>query len=76
MTTNKVINGKFEFDFKKAGFKFASETEMYICNYIKIWKRNNKWSVERCIEEINKFENLKTSTTEDRIREFYCSENF
>ena len=39
MTTNKVINGKFEFDFKKAGFKFASETEMYICNYIKIWKR-------------------------------------
>ena len=49
---------------------------MYICNYIKIWKRNNKWSVERCIEEIYKFENLKTSTTEDRIREFYCYDNF
>lgn len=76
MTTNKVVNGKFEFDFKKAGFKFASETEMYICNYVKIWKRNKNWSVERCIKEINKFENLKTSTTEDRIREFYCSDNF
>ncbi len=76
MGTNKVVNGKFEFDFKKAGFKYASVTEMYICNYVKTWKRKLGWSVERCIEEINKSENLRTSTTEDRIREFYCSEKF
>lgn len=49
---------------------------MYICNYVKTWKRKLGWSVERCIEEINKSENLRTSTTEDRIREFYCSKNF
>ena len=73
---NKVVNGEFEFDLKKYGFKFTSETEMYICEFVRIWKRNLDWSVERCIEEINRFENLRTSTTEDRIREFYCSENF
>ena len=62
------------FDWKKAGFKFASATEMYICRDIKFWKNKLGWSLEKCIENFNKIENFKNNTTEERIKEFYSDE--